>query len=309
MTSIMWEPTASGWKPETELEECDLKKWIPYLAVAAAAAGGGFFARSEYERNQLVTEYFEIHSPKIKGEPVQIVFLTDLHDKEFGPNHARLLDAIRRANPDYVLVGGDMMVAKGVGDLTVSLNFLEQLAKEFPVICANGNHELRLRDEQQIYGEKYLEYRRALQKMGISFLSDRKLALNDEIDLYGLNLLAEHYKPGYPKMKPDYIERILGTPDPEKFTLLMAHSPMFFREYEAWGADLTLAGHFHGGTIRLPIVGGVMTPQYQFFFPWCAGLFTGKKGKKLLVGRGLGTHSINIRFHDKPQVVVVKITG
>lgn len=285
----------------------DLKKWIPYLAAAVTAAGGGFFARSEYEKNQLVTEFFEIHSPKIKGKPVRLVFLTDLHDKEFGLDNRRLLDAIRKAEPDYVLVGGDLMVAKGVGDLTVSLKLLGNLSKEFPVICANGNHELRLRDEPQIYGEKYREYRRALQKMGITFLSDRKYALNEDMDLYGLNLLPIHYKPGYPKMKPDYIEKVLGKPDSEKFTLLMAHSPMFFGEYEAWGADLTLAGHFHGGTIRLPFIGGVMTPQYQFFFPWCAGLFTGKTGRKLLAGRGLGTHSINIRFCDKPQVVVVDI--
>ena len=80
---------------------------------------------------------------------------------------------------------------------------------------------------------------------------------------------------------------------------------MFFEEYAAWGADLTLSGHFHGGTIRLPLLGGLMTPQYQFFFPWCSGCFSDKNGRKLIAGRGLGTHSINIRFNNKPQVVVL----
>ena len=284
-----------------------MKKWIPKLAALAALAGGLFFARSEYERDQLVTEYFTIHSPKIKGDKKRFVFLTDLHDKQFGPENERLLAAIREAKPDYVLIGGDMMVAKGKGNLTRSIAFIGKLSKEFPVICANGNHEIRLRNEKHTYGEKYSEYRHALREMGVLFLSDKKHAINDDIDIYGLNLLPEHYKPGYPKMKSGFVERVLGDPNEEKFSLLLAHSPMFFEEYAKWGADLTLSGHFHGGTIRLPIVGGVMTPQYQFFFPWCAGLFTGAHGRKLLVGRGLGTHSINIRFNDKPQVVVVNV--
>ena len=284
-----------------------MSKWIPAMAAAMTAAGALFFARSQYERDQLVTEYFEIHSSKIGGKKTRLVFLTDLHDKEFGPDNVRLMDAIRKAEPDYVLVGGDMMVAKGNGDLTRSLKFLGALSKEFPVICANGNHEIRLRNERHTYGDKYSQYRSALKEMGIRFVSDSKLALTDQIDLYGVNLLPEHYKPGYPKMRAGFMEKVLGQPDEEKFILLLAHSPMFFREYEAWGADLTLSGHFHGGTIRLPLVGGVMTPQYQFFFPWCAGSFTGRKGKELIVGRGLGTHSVNIRFNDKPQVVVVDI--
>ncbi len=283
------------------------KHMIPYLTAATAAAGGLFLLRSEYERDQLVTETFTIHSPKIKGEGKRLVFLTDLHDKEFGPDNERLLEAIREAKPDMVLIGGDMMVAKGVGDISISLKLLKKLSEEFTVVCANGNHELRLRNETETYGDKYREYRHALREMGIVFLSDSKIALDEDIDLYGLNLLSEYYKPGYPKMKPGFVGKVLGEPDKEKFSLLLAHSPMFFDEYAEWGADLTLSGHFHGGTIRLPFVGGVMTPQYQFFFPWCAGLYEGVHGRKLIVGRGLGTHSINIRFNDKPQVVVVDI--
>lgn len=282
-------------------------KLFQWLAAAGVVAGGLFILRSEYERDQLVTDFYEVRSPKIKGNGKRFVFLTDLHDKEFGKDNERLLAAVRAAKPDVVLVGGDMMVAKGVGDLTKSLKILKALSEEFPVICANGNHEIRLRNERNVYGDKYREYRQALRDMGIQFVSDRKISIDEDIELYGLNLLPEHYKPGYPKMRPGFVEQVLGQPDNGKFNLLLAHSPMFFKEYVAWGADLTLSGHFHGGTIRLPFVGGVMTPQYQFFFPWCAGQFEGEHGRKLIVGRGLGTHSVNIRFNDKPQVVVVDI--
>ena len=61
------------------------------------------------------------------------------------------------------------------------------------------------------------------------------------------------------------------------------------------------------------LVGGVMTPQYQFFYPRCAGYFElpgkGREKSRMIVGRGLGTHSINIRLNDKPQVVVVRLCG
>ena len=94
--------------------------------------------------------------------------------------------------------------------------------------------------------------------------------------------------------------------DHDRFQILLAHSPLYFEQYADWGADLTLSGHFHGGTIRLPLLGGVMTPQYQFFLPWCGGEFE-KDGRKMLVGRGLGTHSINIRLNNISQLLVIKL--
>ena len=98
----------------------------------------------------------------------------------------------------------------------------------------------------------------------------------------------------------------LGNADRSRFQILMAHSPLFFDACADWGADLTLSGHFHGGTIRIPGLGGVMTPQYQFFLPVCAGTFE-QNGRYMIVSRGLGTHSINIRIFNKPQVVVVRL--
>ena len=50
-----------------------------------------------------------------------------------------------------------------------------------------------------------------------------------------------------------------------------------------------------------------MTPQFQFFLPWCAGTFE-ESGKYMIVSRGLGTHSINIRLNNKPQLVAVSYT-
>lgn len=285
-----------------------------FLAASVMAFGAGCLARSRYERDCLVTEEYRIASEKIHGQGKTIVFLTDLHNKEFGEENSRLLEAVRKVKPDAVLFGGDGMIAKrGNSDVRIPLALLTELAKEFPVYCGNGNHESRMLWKSEIYGETYENYRTALENAGIRYLSNKAADLDSDIRIYGLDLPKSAYRPRSGEIPEGLLKETLGEPDPEKFCLLLAHSPLFFEEYAAWGADLTLSGHFHGGTIRLPIVGGVMTPQYQFFYPRCAGYFElpgkGREKSRMIVGRGLGTHSINIRLNDKPQVVVVRLRG
>ena len=82
-----------------------------FLVAGAIAFGGGCLARSRYERDCLVTEEYRIVSEKIHAPEKTIVFLTDLHNKEFGDQNCRLLDAVRKVKPDAVLSGGDGMVA------------------------------------------------------------------------------------------------------------------------------------------------------------------------------------------------------
>ena len=278
------------------------------------AFGAGCLARSRYERDCLVTEEYRIVSEKIHGPGKTLVFLTDLHNKEFGKENGRLLQAVGEAAPDAVLFGGDGMVAKrGNSDVRIPLALLTELAKEFPVYCGNGNHECRMLWKSDVYGKTYENYRAALEAAGVHYLSNEAAELDDDIRVYGLDLPESAYLPRSGEIPADLLKDALGEPDPEKFCLLLTHSPLFFEEYAAWGADLTLSGHFHGGTIRLPLVGGVMTPQYQFFYPRCAGYFElpeiGREQSRMIVGRGLGTHSINIRLNDKPQVVVVRLCG
>lgn len=285
-----------------------------FLAASVMAFGAGCLARSRYERDCLVTEKYRIASEKIHGQGKTIVFLTDLHNKEFGEENSRLLETVRKVKPDAVLFGGDGMVAKrGNSDVRIPLALLTELAKEFPLYCGNGNHESRMLWKSEIYGEAYENYRTALENAGIRYLSNEAADLDSDIRIYGLDLPKSAYRLRSGEIPEGLLKETLGEPDPEKFCLLLAHSPLFFEEYAAWGADLTLSGHFHGGTIRLPLVGGVMTPQYQFFYPRCAGYFElpgkGREKSRMIVGRGLGTHSINIRLNDKPQVVVVRLCG
>lgn len=277
---------------------------VIYAVIAAAAAAAAFLLRSEYEKEHFVTERYTITSEKIRSGERNFVFLSDLHSKTFGRENEALIKAIDAVRPDGVLIGGDMMICSGDADLTVIFKLLENLAGKYPVYYGNGNHEERLRDQAARYGGKFSAFDKKLRELGVHYLSDAGADFGNDIRITGCNMENRYYNHRFtvPELPEDLIEHHVGPASGERFQILLMHSPLFFQSCRSWGADLTLSGHFHGGTIRLPFLGGVMTPQYQFFLPWCAGRFT-KEGKTMIVSRGLGTHSINIRFNDKPQLV------
>ena len=104
-----------------------------------------------------------------------------------------------------------------------------------------------------------------------------------------------------------YIENRLDI-DTSKLNILLAHSPLFAKDYEKSQVDLALAGHFHGGTIRLPSGIGLMTPQFHFLSRLVVGL---KKIGRMsqIIGAGLGTHSINIRLNDMSELIVINLNS
>lgn len=277
------------------------------LCAAAGAAAAGL-AWSKYERGHFVTEELVFSSSKIK-EPVVLVFLSDLHDNTFGEKNEKLLKEIKRIHPDAVLIGGDTMVTKpGRADLSRTKELLQGISRlSCPVFYANGNHEQRMQRDRGVYGSMYDEFRKLLEEYQVNYLQNKTVQWRDDIAVSGVDIAWKYYQDFHPdSMVPYYLTRRLGKAESERFQILLAHSPLFFDAYAGWGADLSLAGHFHGGTIRLPGLGGVMTPQYQFFHPFCGGVFE-QNGRWMLVSRGLGTHSINIRIGNRPQLAVIRL--
>lgn len=277
------------------------------LCAAAGAAAAGL-AWSKYERGHFVTEELVFSSSKIK-EPAILVFLSDLHDNTFGEKNEKLLKEIKRIHPDAVLIGGDTMVTKpGRADLSRTKELLQGISRlSCPVFYANGNHEQRMQRDRGVYGSMYDEFRKLLEEYQVNYLQNKTVQWRDDIAVSGVDIAWKYYQDFHPdSMVPYYLTRRLGKAESERFQILLAHSPLFFDAYAGWGSDLSLAGHFHGGTIRLPGLGGVMTPQYQFFHPFCGGVFE-QNGRWMLVSRGLGTHSINIRIGNRPQLAVIRL--
>ena len=87
-----------------------------FLVAGVMAFGAGCLARCRYERDCLVTEEYRIASEKIHGPGKTIVFLTDLHNKEFGKENCRLMEAVRRVNPAEII--GPAILATVISTIT-----------------------------------------------------------------------------------------------------------------------------------------------------------------------------------------------
>lgn len=266
-----------------------------------------FLAVMIYDVNRFVTVTYKLTSPKLR-KSCCFVMLSDLHNKQFGKDNEKLLAAIRRLSPDGILIAGDMITAKVGKEMQPTLRFIGKLAEEYPVFYGQGNHEYRMELYPETYRGMQKEFSEGLSKYGLSPMKNSHVLLKDfGICVYGLELERRFYQRFKTlPMEEDYLPKLLGTPDENRFNILLAHNPDYFPEYDAWGADLTLSGHVHGGLMRLPVLGGVVSPSIRLFPRYDGGLFEGEHGRMIL-GRGLGTHTLPIRIFNPGELVVVQL--
>ena len=105
-------------------------------------------------------------------------------------------------------------------------------------------------------------------------------------------------------MDQDYLASLIGRPDPDSFHILLAHNPDYFPRYAEWGADLVLSGHVHGGIMKLPLLGGVISPSLRLFPKYDGGLFE-ERNSRMILGRGLGSHTIPIRVFNPGELIEI----
>ena len=165
---------------------------------------------SKWERNQLTVEYYRILSKKIKS-PCRFVFLSDLHEKEFGCGNKRLLEEIDRCHPDFVLIGGDLPVSRS-GEPTderdrveKGIALLEELTRKYRVYYSFGNHEEKLFSKKECCGRKTL-FEKALSKTvqvdGRAVWAEEEAEKRGGICLIGLPLDLSYYQVLLFKKKP-----------------------------------------------------------------------------------------------------------
>lgn len=262
--------------------------------------------------NRFIVKNYKISTEKTKHSH-KFVVLADLHGKEYGEQNRKLLAAIDEQKPTGVLIAGDMLTAAPGEPFHHVIKFLGEISDRYPVFYGNGNHEYRLKLYPENYGTMAEEYTRGLSNIGICPLCNESTMPEDEkIVIYGLEIDREYYKRGRrTPMNVEYLREKLGTPDKTKFNILLAHNPEYFKVYAAWGADLVISGHVHGGIMRLPLLGGVIAPSLAVFPKYSGGLYeeTTKEGHKsvMILSHGLGSHTIPIRIFNPGQLVVLEL--
>lgn len=253
----------------------------------------------------MITTYTE-KLPQLPCEEYRIVFLTDLHDCPA----ETLAEQIKALRPDLILAGGDMVNGprnEAVCGTDRAEQLLSALLSCAPVIGAMGNHETRLKHSPRRQ-DCYRESRSRLEQAGVRFLENASCALpglEGRVRLYGLELPLSYYGFRRPKTGPE-LTKLLGERVPGETALLLAHTPEYRDAYRRWGADLVLAGHLHGGMIRLPLIGGLVGPSGRLF-PRCSrGRF--RCGEtEMLVSSGLGDHGIMLRLGNPRELLLLRL--
>lgn len=270
------------------------------------AGGAALLAARVYLDNTLVeVSKYEIKSNKIPKEfnKYKIVQLSDFHSYGFKRDNLKLINKIYEETPDIIVITGDM-VNKYDKKFEKFLNIAEILSKKYKIYFIVGNHEIRLK-------KKDLEYiLNKLKGFGIKILKDEKITIarkNGHINIYGLHIPLSYYKIiNRPTNLSEVVSKVLKRCKEEEFNILMAHNPLFFQEYSKHNIDLTLSGHVHGGMIRLPLIGAILSPERKFFPKYSGGIYE-INNKKLIVSRGLGHSRRGIRLFNKRDLVSITL--
>ncbi len=257
--------------------------------------------------------HYQISSSKLNHERKHtVILLSDLHSQCYGKKNEKLLQAIQKQEPEFILIAGDMLVGSKRKSPQIALDFVKNLVRICPVYYANGNHEQRLKEVPDIPGTDFETYRKELVDAGVCYLeNERAERIWDDcrVVIHGLEIPNSMYKK-FEKfdLPKEYMENALGKPEKEKYHILIAHNPAFVNEYAAWGADLAVSGHLHGGIARVPFWRGVISPQGRLF-PKHSGELSRIGKTAVVVSKGIGIHTIKIRFLNPAEIVVLHVGG
>ena len=274
------------------------KKLLKCLLTIAGIVLCSILLISILNDNENLTEtFYKVNSSKIKGS-IRIVVASDLHNMEFGENNEELIKKIVDLKPDIIAITGDMVNKDNV-DVEVCLRLCERLREIAPVYYVYGNHEGTL-----IY-EKGSQLPKLLRERGITILENASASININGNLIEIGGTSSSIKL-YERYAKDFIEDFQMK---EGYKILLCHFPDLFYDilYDV-DVDLAFAGHYHGGIIQIPGMGGLYSIEYGFFPRYCSGMFS-LKNAKLVVSRGLGESRQIPRINNQPEIVVVDVMG
>lgn len=236
-------------------------------------------------------------------EGYRIVHISDLHNAQMGKDNRKLLEMIKEAKPDMIAITGDLIDSRNT-NIDVALQFAEKAMEIAPCYYVTGNHESRI--------PEYDRLKKGLIQLGVVVLENATAEIwRDQRKLVVMGIddpgfLPEEWREDSASITQKQLEDLME--DKDSFTVLLSHRPEMFEIYVKSNVDLALSGHVHGGQFRLPIVGGVVSPNRELFPKYDAGMFV-KKETIMVVSRGIGNSIIPFRINNRPEVVLIELTG
>ena len=255
----------------------------------------------------LALRSYQLRSKKIPNGFVRIVCIADLHSHIYGQNQQPLIQLIDEQKPDIIALLGDIADDK-VPDSGM-LSLLEGIKDTALIYYVSGNHEY--------WSDRYDDIKAKIESFGVTVLDNK----SEDIIVNGVRmcvsgvddpLFLEHKE--FPDWRTDtkqaaLFRRQFFDLDNSVFNVLLAHRPERIHTYLKYDFDLILAGHTHGGQVRIPLLlNGLLAPN-QGFFPKYGGGRYDFDGKSMIISRGLSFIRYVPRIFNPPEVVVVDIVS
>jgi len=239
-------------------------------------------------------------TPKLPvGTALRVLHFGDLHLEQKGRMVDRLLHLVRTVSPDSILISGDYLSYSSVDDPVAweaVRSFLSQLSAPLGLFVVAGTPAV---DRIEVLP-------RLFAGTGARWLDDETVTLEGEgwtIELVGVTCTHKPFEDA-PRLA-----RLLKQ-DPDRFCILLYHTPDLAPDASQMGIDLQLSGHTHGGQIRLPLL-GALYPSSLYGKRFEAGRYS-LGGLTLYVTRGIGMEgrgAPRVRFLCPPEVTVWEISG
>ena len=319
---------------EKKVKEIKVRKGVKKALIAAIAAFlavvtmfSAVIGVSYVENRQFKESFYSVSSLKVNNK-IRIVQISDLHNCTYGDDNATLIDRVTKLDPDIILLTGDSVDAKrGSEDQVVSL--CATFASIAPTYYIYGNNEVEKyysskltqealdaqfgfddnnRDPQKLLDQSD-SLTEKLTAVGITVLKNSEATVtvgNTPVDVYGV---LTSNPSAFWSYAGDSFDDYLYT-DETHLKITAIHEPLIFEEFapDYWG-DVMLAGHTHGGIVRIPRLGALYTRE--------GGLLPGRsghyvygryevQGRPLIVSGGLENHNV-FRINNEPEIVIVDI--
>jgi predicted MPP superfamily phosphohydrolase len=194
-----------------------------------------------------------------------------------------MLQLVAAERPDLIVITGDSINI--TSDYPGVRDVLIQLHAPLGVWVVRGNHEdwWPVKNEQEFY-----------ESAGATLLLNSSREVRDGVWLVGFDDLHGG--------RPDSEKSFAGVPE-SAYKIALFHSPTFF-EKVAGRCDIALAGHTHGGQVRLPFIGPLWLPPFSG--SCIAGWFE-QQGTRMFVSRGVGTSIVDVRFLSRPEIAIITV--
>jgi uncharacterized protein len=274
-----------------------IKRILGSFITMIAAGTGGYYYAKEIEPKLLDITSHTISHPLIPQSfnRFKIVQFSDTHlGFQFTMEQLKkLVDRINYLKPDVVFFTGDLMDEPNkFANSNQIIPILLNINAPFGKFAIYGNHD------HGGYGTDL--YHTIMTKSGFVVLKNEGMEIkqNDQTHIHIIGL--DDAMLG----NPDLTMALTELPS-QSYKILLAHEPDMAEKAVNHGIHFQLSGHSHGGQVKIPFIGALVTPPYsQLYQEGFYELGDSEDPLTLYVNRGLGTTRLPFRFLSKPELTL-----